>query len=211
MNILHIDSSILGNQSITRDLSAAVIARIQAEYPAAQVAYRDLVENEVKHLTGAIAAGFRQTGASDIDEATKNEHRFSEVLVSEFLNSDVIVIGAPMYNFSIPTQLKAWLDRIAQVGRTFQYTENGPIGLASGKRIIVISARGGFYAEGPLASMDFQEAYLSAFFKFLGVTDTRFIRAEGASRGQQVREREVAQAKANIANVIQDLPFVPSH
>lgn len=202
MNILHIDSSILGSQSITLDLSAAVIAQIKTKYPTAQVTYRDVASNEIKHLTGAIAAGFRQTGAQNLDEATRREHQISEVLVTEFLNSDVLVIGAPMYNFSIPTQLKAWLDRIAQVGRTFQYTDKGPIGLAQGKRIIVISARGGFYAESPLASMDFQESYLSAFFRFLGIVDTHFIRAEGASRGEAIREKEIAQAKANIANVI---------
>jgi len=202
MNILHIDSSILGNQSVTRDLSAMMTAQTLASHPTAQVSYRDLAKEEIKHLTGAIAAGFRQTGVHDIDEAIRQEHRCSEALVTEFLSSDVLIIGAPMYNFSIPSQLKAWLDRIAQVGRTFQYTAKGPIGLAGGKRVIVISARGGFYANSPLADMDFQEGYLETFFNFLGITDIQFIRAEGISKGEEIRETQIASAKASIATAI---------
>lgn len=206
MKVLHIDSSILGKGSITRRLSAEVVAQIQASHPAAQITYRDLVSGEVSHLTGEIAAGFRQTGITDFDEATLQQHRVSETLVAEFLGSDVLVIGAPMYNFSVPSQLKAWLDRIAQVGRTFKYTETGPVGLAGGKRVIVVSARGGFYAEGALARMDFQESYLKAFFGFLGITDVRFIRAEGASKGEPVRGQGIAHAQAGVAEAVAGLP-----
>jgi len=202
MNILHLDSSILGNGSITRELSAAVAANIRAQNPSADVAYRDLVGDEISHLTGAIAAGFRQIDAGEFDDATVREHQISETLVTEFLASDVIVIGAPMYNFSVPSQLKAWLDRIAQAGRTFRYTENGPVGLAGGKQVIVVSARGGFYAEGPLGRMDFQESYLKAFFGFLGISDVRFVRAEGASKGRPVRDEGIALAKESVGNVL---------
>lgn len=134
MNILHLDSSILGSSSITRELSAVVVAGLRAQHQSAQVTYRDLVGDEIRHLTGPIAAGFRQIDVGAFDTNTAHEHRLSEVLVTEFLASDVIVIGAPMYNFSVPSQLKAWLDRVAQAGRTFRYTESGPVGLASGKR-----------------------------------------------------------------------------
>ncbi|CAG9200801.1 FMN-dependent NADH-azoreductase [Burkholderia vietnamiensis] len=202
MNILHLDSSMLGNSSITRELSAAVAAGLRAQHPSAHVTYRDLVHDEIRHLTGPIAAGFRQIDVGAFDDATAHEHQLSEVLVTEFLASDVIVIGAPMYNFSVPSQLKAWLDRVAQPGRTFRYSENGPVGLAGGKQVIVASARGGYYAEAPLARMDFQESYLKAFFGFLGITDVRFVRAEGVSKGQAVRDQGIALARASVTEVL---------
>ncbi|KVG67619.1 FMN-dependent NADH-azoreductase [Burkholderia cenocepacia] len=205
MNILHLDSSILGSNSITRELSAAVVADIQAQHGPANVTYRDLVRDEIRHLTGPIAAGFRQIDAGEFDDETAQEHLLSELIVTEFLANDVIVIGVPMYNFSVPSQLKAWFDRLAQVGRTFRYTEAGPVGLAGGRKVIVVSARGGFYAGAPLAHMDFQESYLKAFFGFLGISDVRFVRAEGASKGQVVRDNGIALARASVADVLTDL------
>ncbi|KVL33947.1 FMN-dependent NADH-azoreductase [Burkholderia territorii] len=202
MNILHLDSSILGNSSITRELSAAVVTGLRAQHPSAHVTHRDLVHDEIRHLTGPIAAGFRQIDAGTFDDATTHEHKLSEALVTEFLASDVIVIGAPMYNFSVPSQLKAWLDRVAQAGRTFRYSENGPVGLGGGKQVFVASARGGFYAQAPLAHMDFQESYLKSFFGFLGITDVRFVRAEGASKGQTVRDDGIALARASLTEIV---------
>jgi FMN-dependent NADH-azoreductase len=199
MNILHIDSSILEGNSVTRELSTAIVAQLKAAQPEASVAYRDLVKNEISHLTGPIAAGFRPTGANEFDEATRQEHQLSTALINEFLAHDVIVIGVPMYNFSVPSQLKAWLDRLAQAGRTFKYTETGPVGLVSGTQVFVASARGGFYAEGPLAHMDYQESYLKTFFRFLGIGDVHFIRAEGVSKGPQVKEAGIQHAHEAIA------------
>lgn len=206
MNILHIDSSILESDSITRDLSAAIVARFRTRHPACRVSRRDLVRDEIRHLDAAIAAGFRPTGVSSFTDATLQEHRFSEALVAEFLASDVIVIGAPMYNFSIPSQLKAWLDRLAQAGRTFRYTANGPVGLVTGKRVIIASARGGFYADTPLGHMDFQESYLKAFFGFLGIDDVHVIRAEGTSKDAPVRAAGIERARADIAALADELP-----
>ncbi|MBB6253265.1 FMN-dependent NADH-azoreductase [Nitrospirillum iridis] len=205
MKILHIDSSILESASLTRELSAAVVDEIRTRNPGAEVARRDVVADEIRHLDGAIAAGFRPTGFGDFDDATLKQHGVSETLVTEFLASDVLVIGAPMYNFSVPSQLKAWMDRIAQAGRTFKYTEKGPVGLAGGKQVIVVSARGGFYAEGPLARMDFQESYLRAYFGFLGITDVHVIRAEGASKGEALRSEGLQRAKVAIAGVVAGL------
>ncbi|RQU37846.1 FMN-dependent NADH-azoreductase [Burkholderia cenocepacia] len=202
MKILHLDSSILDDNSITRALSAAVVADLRARYPSSEVTYRDLVRDEIAHLTGPIAAGFRDIPTVEFDDDAIREHQVSETLVTEFLASDVIVVGAPMYNFSVPSQLKAWLDRIAQAGRTFRYTERGPVGLATDKCVVVASARGGFYSEEPLVRMDFQENYLQRFFGFLGVTDVRFVRAEGASKGQPVRDQGIARARAAIADVL---------
>lgn len=205
MNILHIDSSIMGSGSITRKLSSTIVTHILNSHPEASVEYRDLVGDELKHLTGPIAAGFRQTGISDFPQATLQEHQLSEALVRQFLGSEVVVIGAPMYNFSVSSQLKAWLDRIAQAGRTFKYTEQGPVGLSAGKRIIVVSARGGFYSEGPQQKMDHQESYLRAFFGFLGISDIHFIRAEGVSRGQHLREEGIEAATAEIPATVANL------
>ncbi|GBO49643.1 FMN-dependent NADH-azoreductase 1 [Pectobacterium versatile] len=180
MNILHIDSSILESGSVSRQISADVVEQLVKQHPHAVVTYRDVVKDEIRHLTGPIVAGFRQIASSSADEATLREHQLSEALVTEFLANDVIVIGAPMYNFSVSSQLKSWLDRLAQVGKTFKYTEKGPVGLSGGRTVIVVSSRGGFYTTPPFLDMDFQERYLQGFFRFLGITDIHFVRAEGA-------------------------------
>ena len=115
---------------------------------------------------------------------------------------DVIVVGAPMYNFSIPSQLKAWIDRVAAAGRTFKYTENGPVGLAGGKTVVVASTRGGQYSEGPTSAMDHQESYLKTVFAFLGITDVRFVRAERLSMGPDLRAQAMDAALAGIQAVL---------
>lgn len=202
MKVLHLDSSFAADASASRQLSRLIVARLIEVVPATDVRYRDLVADAVPHLTGAIAAGFRSVAGATADAATAAEHARSEQLVSEFLDSEVIVIGVPMYNFSVPSQLKAWLDRIAQPDRTFRYTAEGPVGLAGGRRVIVASARGGMYSTGPAAGMDFQESYLTAFFGFLGVTDVQFVRAERLSRGAQVRAQSLAEASALLPAIV---------
>jgi FMN-dependent NADH-azoreductase len=120
-------------------------------------------------------------------------------VLDAFLAADIVVVGAPMYNFSIPTQLKAWIDRLAVAGRTFRYTEKGVEGLAGGKTVIIASSRGGFYGEGtPIAFLDHQETYLKGVFSFFGVTDIRFIRAEGVALGDEQRTKSVEGAQAQI-------------
>ncbi|WKA61356.1 FMN-dependent NADH-azoreductase [Pectobacterium aroidearum] len=203
MNILHIDSSIIENGSVSRQISADVVNELVKQHPDAVVSYRDVVKDEIRHLTAPIAAGFRQQiASSSADDATLREHQLSETLVAEFLANDVIVIGAPMYNFSVSSQLKSWLDRLAQAGKTFKYTEKGPVGLSGGRTVIVVSSRGGFYTDPPFLDMDFQERYLQGFFRFLGITDIHFVRAEGASKGDEIKNREIHNAKDSIHSVI---------
>ena len=202
MNILHIDSSFNHAQSVSRLLSREIVDRLMQSGRYDEVVYRDVVDDEISHLTAPIAAGFRPVAEPDLAADVAVEHRLSEVLVAEFLASDLIVIGAPMYNFSIPSQLKAWLDRLAQPGKTFSYTAQGPVGLAGDKRVIIASSRGGFYHDTPLEEMDFQERYLNAFFGFLGITNVAFVRAEGISKGEAVKEREIQRAIASVADVI---------
>ena len=186
MRLLHLDSSALGSQSVTRELSAAVVARWQDTVPGLEVAYRDLDTQPLPHLTGNVL------GKADTAAAEESER-----VMQQFLDADVIVIGAPMYNFGIPSTLKAWIDRIAVAGRTFRYTEAGPEGLAGGKRVIVTSARGGVYGE--TSSADFQEAYLRQVFGFLGIRDIAFVRAEGVAMGPEQRSAALADAHAVVS------------
>lgn len=165
MKILHIDSSILGEQSISRKLAATFIERLNKADHQNEITYRDIVKDPINHLTGEIAAGFRNLNINISDENVVKEHQLSDELVAEFLNSELIIISAPMYNFSIPTQLKAWFDRIAQVGKTFKYTENGPVGLSEGRKVVILSARGGFYSKEPL-SYGLSRKIHHSFFQF---------------------------------------------
>ncbi|XHS79222.1 FMN-dependent NADH-azoreductase [Burkholderiaceae bacterium UC74_6] len=203
MNILHLDTSLAADASASRQLTQQIVANLAPVHPTARVRYRDLVAEQIPHLTGAIAAGFRGPAlAEDTDTSAAFEHARSETLVSEFLESDLIVIGAPMYNFSVPSQLKAWMDRIAQPGRTFRYTSDGPVGLAGGRRVVVASTRGGMYSAGAAAGMDFQESYLRAFFGFLGITDVHVVRAERLTKGAELREQSLAEASAAVAALV---------
>jgi FMN-dependent NADH-azoreductase len=183
MQLLHIDSSVLGGNSVSRQLSARIVAEWQAARPGTQLAYLDLAADAPAHLDASALA----------------PNALSEQLVSQFLAADVVVIGAPMYNFGIPSQLKAWIDRIAQAGRTFKYTEQGPVGLAGGKTVIIASSRGGVYSSNPaLAFLDHQESYLKAVLGFFGVTDIRFVRAEGLNLGEAAKADAIANAGVQI-------------
>lgn len=200
MQILHLDSSILADTSASRALTRAIVAELLRQHPGATVAYRDLVAEAIPHLDGAIAAGFRPVQGT-ASASTAAEHARSQALVAELLASDMLVIGAPMYNFSVASQLKAWIDRVVQPGRTFQYTDKGPVGLATGKRVIVASTRGGTYTSGPLMPLDFQESYLRAVFAFIGITDVQVVRAENLSRGAEARELAMRSAHAAVAGL----------
>jgi FMN-dependent NADH-azoreductase len=180
MNLLHIDSSVLGSQSASRELTAAIVADWRRRVAGLVVTYRDLDANPVAHLSGSALAGSDAAAAED-----------GASVMAAFLAADVVVIGAPMYNFSIPSTLKAWIDRIAVAGTTFRYTSNGPEGLATGKRIIVASTRGGAYGNG---AMDFQETYLRALFGFLGTDPVEFVRAEGLAMAGNDRPRVLRDA-----------------
>jgi FMN-dependent NADH-azoreductase len=184
MNLLHLDASVLGAQSASRELTAAIVAGWQAAHPGARVAYRDLAADPLPHLDGqALAKADPARAAAD------------EKALQDFLAADVVVVGAPMYNFSIPSQLKAWIDRIAVAGRTFRYTAEGPQGLAGGKRVIVASTRGGIHGG---AASDFVEPYLKHVFGFLGIDDVEFVTAEGLAYGPEHREKAMGRALASL-------------
>jgi FMN-dependent NADH-azoreductase len=192
MNLLHIDSSVLGPHSVSRQVSAAIAERLTATHAGLHVTYRDLSAEPLSHLSGlhlAVAQGAPADAALQADLAAGN------AALDEFLAADIVVIGAPMYNFTIPTQLKAWIDRILVAGKTFKYGANGAEGLAGGKRVIVAISRGGFYgADTPYAAGEHLETYLRWVFGFVGVTNVEFIAADGIAIGPDMREKAVTGA-----------------
>lgn len=199
MKLLHVDSSPLAGQSVSRQLTAQIVRQWQADHPGTRVEYLDLATDAPNHLDQD-SLGFRLApGTPGLNDAQRRENAISERLVSQFLAADVVVVGAPMYNFTIPSQLKAWIDRLAQAGRTFKYTDQGAQGLAGGKTLVVASSRGGVYSNSAAAaSMDHQESYLKTVFGFFGVTDVRIVRAEGVALGEAAKAQALADASATI-------------
>lgn len=190
MKLLHIDSSALGGYSVSRQLTADIVAELKRATPGLTIRYHDLAAQPLPHWTPV-------ADASDPAAVLGTE------MLEEFLAADMVVIGAPMYNFAISSQLKAWLDRILVAGKTFRYTANGPEGLAGGKRVIIASSRGGFYGKDtPAAAMDFQEPYLRAAFAFIGVNDIEFVRAEGIAIGDEQKAAALKSARSAIGTLV---------
>ena len=198
MQLLHIDSAITGDASVSRQLTARTVAAWVAAHPGTQVQHLDLVADAPGHFT--MDAMAPRTGQTEgLSESQRRENAVSEKLVRQFLEADVVVVGAPFYNFGIPTQLKAWIDRLAQPGRTFRYTASGPEGLAKGKTVIVVSSRGGVYSTSDAGrALEHQESYLQTVFGFFGITDVRFVRAEGVAMGGDAKSAALASAEQDI-------------
>jgi len=199
MNLLHIDSSILGENSVSRILSASIVEQEKRLHPGITVTYRDLAATPLLHLGPAHIAAWH--GAPPADDAVAADLAAGGTILDELFAADIIVIGAPMYNFTIPTQLKTWVDRILIAGKTFKYTETGPESLLPpGKKVILGLANGGFYGEGaPFAAFDHQKPYLLAALGFIGLTDVTIIRAEGIAMGPEARAAAIDSAHTKIA------------
>jgi FMN-dependent NADH-azoreductase len=192
MKLLHIDSSVLGPHSVSRQVSAAIADRLLAANPQLDVVYRDLTSTPLAHLSGSHLAAAQ--GATP-EAALQPDIAASQTVLEEFLAADIVVLGAPMYNFTIPSQLKAWIDRIVVAGKTFKYGPQGAEGLAGNKRVIVAVSRGGFYGAGtPAAVGEHLETYLRWVLGFIGVTNLEFISADGVQAGPEHREKAVADA-----------------
>jgi FMN-dependent NADH-azoreductase len=199
MRVLHIDSSITGAHSVSRELTAATVAQVLARHGGSTVQYRDLAASPVPHQSEALISA--RAGAPWPDAQSERQAAAAEAALVEFIEADIVVIGAPMYNFSIPSQLKAWLDSLAIAGQTFRYTEHGAESLCKGKHIVIVSSRGGNYTPpSPMAAMDHQESLLAGFFAFLG-QDVKIIRAEGVMMGPEPRETAIAAARAEISQL----------
>jgi len=200
MNLLHIDSSALGGFSVTRELTRATADALRAGLPTARYRYRDLAAAPPAHLSGALLGALRSPDPATGELA--GDVTLTDELLTEFLAADVIVIGAPMYNFSIPSTLKAWIDRVAQAGKTFRYTAEGPVGLAGGKRVVIVSARGSqIHGSAAEQALDHQESYLRTVFGFFGITDIQVLRAEGIGLGPDARAAALAAAHAAVGDL----------
>jgi FMN-dependent NADH-azoreductase len=200
MHILHIDSSILGGYSVSRQLSAAVVAQLTAGRDDIHVTYRDVAANPIPHLSGSYLAALQNPEAERTPEV-QADIALSNTVMEEFLATDIVVIGAGLYNFGMPSQLKAWIDRILVAGKTFRYIDGQPVGLVPGKRIILTIARGGFYhAESPNAGSEHTETHLKTAFGFIGLNAEAIV-AEGIAIGPEQRAAAIAQAEATIATL----------
>jgi FMN-dependent NADH-azoreductase len=200
MKLLHIDSSVLGPHSVSRQVSAAIVERLRKTTPELKVTYRDLSATPLAHLSGSHLAALQ--GATTPDASLQQELAAGQAVLDEFLAADIVVLGAPMYNFTIPSQLKAWIDRIVVAGKTFKYGANGPQGLAGSKRVIVAISRGGFYGAGtPAAALEHLESYLRGVFGFIGVSELEFISADGVQAGPEHREKALAGALEAATNL----------
>ncbi|WP_023639367.1 FMN-dependent NADH-azoreductase [Dickeya zeae] len=196
MKLLHIDSSLHIDDSVSKTLSAHIVTTLQSRYTPVQVTRLDLAVSPLDHLTQRHLDIAQERTISD---GMKADLAAGITALEDFLAADIVVIGAPMYNFGISSQLKAWIDRITVAGKTFQYG-NGPTGLCHGKKVIIASSRGGIFSEGsPIAFLDHQETYLKALFGFLGISDITFIRAEGVAMGVDGRSTALTQAEKEIA------------
>lgn len=199
--LLHIDSSVRNTGSLSRQLGGEFVAKWKEANPSDTIVTRDLAATPVPHLTEQlVGAFFTPVDQRNADQA--HSIKTSDALVDELLAADTIVIGAPMYNFSVTSGLKAWIDHIARVGRTFSYGAAGPQGLVTGKKVYVFIASGGVYSQGPAAAYDHLTTYLRAVLGFLGMTDITFIVAEGASMGEAAVEAAIAKSRADIDAIV---------
>jgi len=195
--VLIIESSARQQDSISRQLTQQFISQWKAAHPADEITVRDLAKSPVPHLDINLLGGWMkpQEQRSEIEQASLER---SNELTDELLAADVLVLAAPMYNFAIPSTLKAWLDHVLRAGVTFKYTDTGPQGLLTGKQAYVLTARGGLYAGG---TQDHQEPYLRQVLAFIGIHDVNFIHAEGLNMGGDFHEKGLNQAKARLAQI----------
>ena len=198
MQLLHVDSSILGSNSASSLLTAEVVEAERRRVPGLKVVYRDLAAEPLGHISGG-HLGAAQGADVELPPELQRDVVLGQTALAEFLASDIVVVGAPMYNFTIPSQLKSWIDRITVAGQTFRYGPQGVEGLAGGKKVVIVSTRGGMYgAATPGAFLDHQEPYLQNLFRFLGITDITVVRAEGLAMGDN-RAAAIAAAQNTIA------------
>lgn len=197
---LVITSSALGEASVSNQLVEETVSRLRSQDPALRVIARDLGRDPVPHLTIDSATALR--GGEPRNEAQAAARTLSDGLIAELMAADLIIIGAPMYNFGMPSTLKAWFDYILRAGITFRYSETGPEGLLKGKRALVIESRGGFYSEGPAQMMDSQEPHIRTLLGFMGISDVTFLRAEKLAFGPDMREQAIAAVRQQITDTI---------
>lgn len=197
--VLVINSSAVGDDSVSRQLIGTLLEHWRASEPDVTVTMRDVGAEPPPHLTAASVGAMRRgTPETAAEQATR---ALSDTLIGELLATDVLVVGAPMYNLGIPSTLKTWFDHVLRAGSTFGYTANGPVGLVTGKRAVVIETRGGFYSDGPAQAYDAQEPHLRAMLGLMGITDVTFVRAERLAIDPAARTAAIAEATAAVRDL----------
>lgn len=200
--ILQIDSSPAGDRSVSRKLVARTVQALREKHPDNRVLVRDLVANPLPHLDSLTVAAFFTPPDQRSDQLSAVA-KLSDAAVTELLDADTIVIGAPMHNFGIPSGLKSWVDHIVRAGKTFKYGPSGPIGLVPpGKKVIIVSSRGGVFSQAPMDAMDFQEAYLRTVLGFIGFHDISVVRAEGVAMGPDAAAAAMRDAEHHITSAL---------
>ena len=204
--VLVLNSSALGGASVSNQLVQDVLTELRARDPGLTVTIRDLGASPIPHLNSESATALR--GATPANEAQAAAQELSDTLIAEVKSADTIVIGAPMYNFGIPSTLKAWFDYVLRAGITFRYTEAGPVGLLEGKRAIVIESRGGYYSEGSTKALDSQEPHLRTLLGFVGIKDTTFVRVEKLAFGPEARQHALDEARVQLGQLLPENQYM---
>ena len=200
MIVIHIDSSPRGVDSVSRDLTRQIVDRLKVVEPTLDVIRYDLGERPLPHLSSDAIGALRRAELATAEQ--RELGALSDRMIEELQRADLIVIGSPMHNFGITSQLKAWFDTIIRAGKTFSYGEQGPQGLLKDKRAIVVETRGGVYTTGPAASFNHQEPHLKTLLGFIGISDVQFIHAEGLDKGPESRAKGLAHAKHAIEQML---------
>jgi FMN-dependent NADH-azoreductase len=195
MNILYVTSSSRGSASYSNRVAQTVLDELRGRTPGATVVTRDLARDPLPHIDDDFVVATRSPNGPQTEQQ-RGLLTLSDALVDELLAADIVVIGTPMINFTIPSTLKSWLDYVARAGRTFSYSEAGPKGLVTGKQVILVAAKGGIYAANP--SLDFQVPYLKSVLGFLGMTDVEVLDVEGTAYGPEIAEKAVEAASAKL-------------
>ncbi|HTH95246.1 MAG TPA: NAD(P)H-dependent oxidoreductase [Rhodocyclaceae bacterium] len=192
--LVQINSSLFSDQGQSSTLADQFVAKWQATHADGKVVRHDLVKEEIPHLDGARFAAFL-TKPEERNEVQKDVAAFSDRLINELRVADTLVIGLPLYNFGVPSHLKAYFDHVARAGETFKYTASGPEGLLTGKKAYIFATRGGQYSGTPL---DTQTSYVRDFLAFVGITDVTFVYAEGLAYGDDAKGAALAQAQQQL-------------
>jgi len=208
-NILFVSSSPSGWNSYSHQFASHIVDDLKARHPGAKVVVRDVAKEPLPHVDAAFATG-RVLPPEKRSPAEAQALALSDILLAELEAADVVVFAVPMYNFSVPSSLKAWIDHVVRPGRAFSYSEKGPQGLLKGKKAVVVVARGGIYSEGPAQQLDFQESYLRAVLGFIGITNVHVVRVEGVGMGEQALKSAMASAKAQSEKVVREFAHLDS-
>ncbi|MGB2147980.1 MAG: FMN-dependent NADH-azoreductase [Cobetia amphilecti] len=203
LNVLLVSASLFADKGNSRALASSFVSALEASGQPFQLTHHDLVERDLPHLDGAEM----QAWMTPTDERSAEQRKLaalSDGFLAELRAADLLVVAAPLYNLGLPTQMKAWFDRVLRAGETFRYTEKGPVGLLEGKQALVLAARGGMYAG---TEMDSQTPHLKSMLGLMGITDQHFVYAEGLNMGDEPRTASLAEAKAAIANQVEALQF----